>query len=342
MKPVRWGVLSTAKIGRDRVIPAMQQSPLCDIHAIASRDVTKARRTADELGIERSYGSYEELLANPEIEAIYNPLPNHLHVPWSIKAAEAGKHVLCEKPIAMTATEAGELVAARDSHGVLIEEAFMPRHHPQWKRVRSLLRSGTVGEVRAVQAAFSYHNINPDDVRNQAQIGGGGLYDIGSYCITLTRYAFEAAPKRVSALIDRDPTFDTDRLTGAIMDFGDGRQASFVCGTQMARYQGLIIFGTKSWIRVDCPFAMPGDWRARIEVGANIYPGAPVGETEEFEATEQYMLQGEDFSSRLRTRTPGDFPLEDAVLNMEVIDAIFRSGESHSWETVSNSRSMAT
>ena len=342
MNPVRWGVLSTAKIARERVIPAMQQSPLCDIEAIASRDPTKARESAKLLGIPKNYGSYEELLANSDIEAIYNPLPNHMHVPWSIKAAEAGKHVLCEKPIALTANEARTLLAARDKYGVLIEEAFMPRHHPQWKRVRELLSLGKIGDVRAVQAAFSYHNVDPMDVRNQVKIGGGGLYDIGSYCITLTRYAFEAAPKRVSALIDRDPTFGTDRLTGAIMDFGDGRQASFVCGTQMARYQGLIIFGTKSWIRVDCPFAMPSDWSARIEVGANIYPGAPVGETEEFEATEQYMLQGEDFSSRLRTRTPGDFPLEDAVLNMEVIDAIFRSGESHSWETVSNSRSMAT
>ncbi|HIB17638.1 MAG: 1,5-anhydro-D-fructose reductase [Alphaproteobacteria bacterium MarineAlpha9_Bin5] len=334
MKPVRWGVLSTAKIGRERVIPAMQQSPLCDIHAIASRDPMKARRTANELGIEKSYGSYEELLADPEIEAIYNPLPNHLHVPWSIKAAQTRKHVLCEKPIAMTATEAGELVAARDSYGVLIEEAFMPRHHPQWKRVRSLLRNGTIGEARAVQAVFSYHNINPDDVRNQAEIGGGGLYDIGSYCITLTRYAFEAAPKRVSALIDRDPTFGTDRLTGAIMDFGNGRLASFVCSTQMARHQSLLILGTKSWIRVNCPFAMPPDWRPQIEIGVNVSPPATVGETEEFEPTEQYMLQGEDFSNRLRTGTVSEFPLEDAVENMEVIDAIFRAAKSHSWETV--------
>ena len=338
MNPVRWGVLSTAKIARERVIPAMQQSQLCDIRGIASRDPAKAKKTADDLGIKNTYDSYEELIADPEIEAVYNPLPNHLHVPWSIRAAEAGKHVLCEKPIAMTASEARDLITTRDKCGVLIEEAFMPRHHPQWKKVRALLNGGKIGEVRAVQAAFSYHNVDPMDVRNQVKIGGGGLYDIGSYCITLTRYAFECAPSRVCAIIDYDPTYKTDRLTGAIMDFGGGRQASFLCGTQMARYQGLVIFGTKSWIRVDCPFAMPGDWRARIEIGANIYPGAPVGETEEFEATDQYMLQGEDFSSRLRTRTVGDFPLEDAVLNMEVIDAIFQSGQSHSWETIGNNR----
>ena len=334
MIPVKWGVLSTAKIGRERVIPSMQKGPLCDIHGISSRESAKAREVASTLGIGKTYGSYEELLADPIIEAVYNPLPNHLHVPWSIRAAEAGKHVLCEKPIAMNATETRELIKARDRCGVLIEEAFMPRHHPQWKRVRQLLQEGKVGEVRAIQAAFSYHNINPSDVRNQADIGGGGLYDIGSYCITLTRYVFEAPPLRVIALIDWDPQFRTDKLTGAILDFGEGRQANFICGTQMTRYQGLTILGTKSWIRIDCPFAMPEDWRAKIEIGANIMPGSAVDTTEVFDPIEQYMLQGEEFSKRIRTGGDSMFPLEDALENMKVIDALFRSAKSQSWEIV--------
>ena len=337
MNPVRWGVLSTAKIARERVIPAMQQGQLCDIQAIASRDPTKARESAKLLGIPKSYGSYEELLADSDIEAIYNPLPNHMHVPWSIKAAEAGKHVLCEKPIALTANEARKLLAARDKYGVLIEEAFMPRHHPQWKQVRSLLRQGTLGEILAVQAVFGYHNTDPKDVRNQVEIGGGGLYDIGSYCITLSRYVFEIAPKRVSAVINRDPVFGTDRLTGATIDFGEGRQASFVCSTQMVRYQQLLILGTKSWLRMDCPFAMPKDWRPQIEIGAHSAPPygpTGIGKIENFEPVDHYMLQGDEFSNRVRTGAAADFPLEDAIENMEVIDSIFKAAQSNSWETI--------
>ena len=223
MQPVKWGVISTAKIGTEKVIPAMQRGELCDIVAIASRDQARARETADGLGIPKAYGSYEELLADPEIEAIYNPLPNHMHVPWSIKAAEAGKHVLCEKPVSLTADEARTLVEARDRTGVLITEAFMVRSHPQWLRVRELIRGGRIGELRAVQGFFSYFKLDPDNIRNKADIGGGGIYDIGCYPVVGARFVFEAEPRRVVALIDRDPGMKIDRLTSAILDFGEGK-----------------------------------------------------------------------------------------------------------------------
>ena len=334
MDPVKWGVLSTAKIARERVIPSMQKSPLCRVHAIASRDLEKANLIGDSLGIDKRYGNYEQLLNDPEIEAIYNLLPNHLHVPWSIHAANAGKHVLCEKPISLNANEVGHLIRARDTNKVLIEEAFMPRHHPQWKRVRTLLQEGAVGEIRAVQAAFSYHNINPSDVRNQSDIGGGGLYDIGSYCIALTRFVFDQTPLRVTTTMDVDSSFGVDRLSSAILDFGEGRHSTLICGTQMARHQGFVIVGTKNWIRINCPFAMPDDWKATIDIGENTFPGASVAKSEVFPESDQYLLQSQNFAAKIRNEEKEDYPLEDALENMKVIDALFRAAQTAKWEPV--------
>ena len=334
MEPVRWGVLSTAKIAREKVIPSMQNSPNCQVQAIASRDLNKAKQVANELNIPKSYGHYEELLNDPQIEAIYNPLPNHLHVPWSIRAANAGKHVLCEKPISMDADELKDLMRARDANNVLIQEAFMPRHHPQWKRVKSLLQEGMLGDVCAVQAAFSYHNTNPDDIRNQSDIGGGGLYDIGSYCIALTRFVYDKPPLRVIAAMSFDEVFGTDRLTSAIMDFGEGKHSTFICGTQMTRHQGITILGTKNWIRIRCPFAMPDDWKAAIDIGENIYPGAGIKVTEEFPKIAQYLLQAEHFGAKIRNKETEDYPLEDALENMKAIDALFRSAKTTKWVAV--------
>jgi predicted dehydrogenase len=225
MKKVIWGILSTAKIATRKVIPAMQKSAWCDVRAIASRSLESARREAEALGISKAYGSYQELFADPEIEAVYNPLPNHLHVPFTLEAAAAGKHVLCEKPIALTAEEAGRLRAAAGK--VHIAEAFMVRFHPQWLRARELICQGTIGTPRAVQVFFSYFNDDPTNIRNRADVGGGAVYDIGCYAIVAGRYLFQAEARRAIALFDRDARFGTDRTTSGLVDFGDGRNLSF-------------------------------------------------------------------------------------------------------------------
>jgi len=331
MQPVTWGILSTAKIGVKKVVPAMQKGKLIRVEAIASRNLEQARRTADQLGIPKAYGSYEELLADGEIEAIYNPLPNHLHVPWSVKAAEAGKHVLCEKPVALTAAEAQILIEARDRHGVLVQEAFMVRYHPQWRRASELVREGRIGKLRAIQGFFSYTNTDPNNIRNQADIGGGALYDIGCYPVVTARFLFESEPARVVSLIDRDPELKIDRLTGALLDFPQG-QAAFACSTQLVAYQRMQIFGTKGRIEIEIPFNAPPDKPCRIFVDDGSIVGGASAATETFEVCDQYTIQGEVFSEHIRNGKPLEFPLEDAVKNMKVIDAVFRSAKSGAWE----------
>lgn len=333
MDPVRWGVISTAKIGREKVIPAMQAGALCDIRAIASRDLASAQAAASELGIEKAYGSYEEMLADPEIEAVYNPLPNHLHVPLSIQAAEAGKHVLCEKPIALTAAEAETLIAVRDRTGVRMEEAFMVRHHPQWRKARDLVREGKIGRLRAINGFFSYNNPDPTNIRNIADIGGGGIYDIGCYPVVTSRFIFGAEPTRVVSMIEYDPVMKTDRLASAILDFDEG-QAVFTCSTQLAAYQRMQMFGTEGRVEVIIPFNAPADQPCRISLDLENALGDASAMIEEFETTNQYTVQGDVFSRGVRTGTPPEFPIEDAVANMKVIDALFRSAKSGGWETV--------
>lgn len=330
MQKVKWGVLSTAKIGTVKVIPGMQGGRLCDIVAICSRDKSKAEEAAKKLGIPKAYGSYEEMLADPEIEAVYNPLPNHLHVPWSVKAAEAGKHVLCEKPLALTAAEAQTLIGARDRTGKLIQEAFMVRFHPQWLRAREIVRSGGIGELRAIQGFFSYYNADPANIRNRADIGGGGVYDIGCYPIVGSRFLFEAEPTRAVALVERDPAMKTDRLASAILDYPGG-QASFMCSTQLAPYQRMQIFGTKGRIEIQIPFNAPPDKPCRIFVDDGAGLGDTTAREEVFPAADQYQLQGDAFSRAIRTGEPLEFPLEDAVCNMKVLDAVYRSGDVGGW-----------
>jgi predicted dehydrogenase len=333
MEPVRFGIISTARIGVTKVIPGMQKSQHCRIEAIASRDLGRARAAAEALGIPKAYGSYAELLADPAIEAVYNPLPNHLHVPLSIEAAAAGKHVLCEKPIALTAAEAEKLIAARDRAGVLIQEAFMVRCHPQWRRARELVRTGRIGELRAVQGSFSYMNLDPANVRNQAGIGGGGLYDIGVYPVVTARFLFAAEPTRVAAQIERDPNFGTDRLSSALLAFPAG-QALFVCSTQLVPYQRMQIFGTAGRIEVEIPFNAPPDQPCRIFVDDGSRLADASAEAATFAVVDQYGLQGDVFARAIRESTPLEFPLEDAVRNMRVIDALFRAADSGRWEEV--------
>ena len=331
MRKVKWGVLGVAKIAVEKVIPAMQQGEASQIAAIASRDLGRARAAADKLGIERAFGSYEELLADREIEAIYNPLPNELHVPWTLKALAAGKHVLCEKPIALDAEEARSLIEARDRSGKLVAEAFMVRFHPQWRRAKELARSGALGELRAIQTFFSYRLLDPENVRNRPP-GGGGLYDIGCYAIVSARYIFGAEPTRVAATIDHDPNFLTDRLAGAILEFPGGRHSTFTIGTQMSPHQRVTIVGEAGRIEIMIPFNAPPDrpTEIAIDTGADLFGGGRRVET--FAVCDQYTLQGDAFSRAILNATPLEFPIEDAVANMRVIDALFRSAKSGSWE----------
>lgn len=327
---VRWGVLGAAKIAVEKVIPAMQRGLWSEVVGLASRDLKRAELAARTLGVPKAYGSYEELLADPDIEAVYNPLPNHLHVPLSIQAAEAGKHVLCEKPTGLNVAEAKQLLAARERTGVRIQEAFMVRTHPQWLAVRELLRSGRIGELRAVACVFSYFNRDASNIRNRREWGGGALMDIGCYPVNLSRFAFEDEPRRVFGLIERDPEWGVDRLTSAVLDFPTG-QATFTCSTQLTPYQRMQFYGTRGRVEVERPFNSPNDRPTRIHVYDNSDNAAGV-ETIEIPTCDQYTIQGDLFSRAVVEGTETPLPLEDSINNMAVIDAIFRSAESGRWE----------
>jgi predicted dehydrogenase len=328
---LRWGVLSTANIALQKVIPAMQRCELATVAAIASRDLARAQQAAAALDIPTAYGSYEELLADPAIDAIYNPLPNQLHVPWTIKAAEAGKHVLCEKPLSLTVAEARTLLAVRARTGVKIGEAFMIRSYPQWLRLRELLAEGRIGELRSVVGFFSYFNADPTSIRNSVESGGGALLDIGCYLIHASRFAFAEEPTRVVAAIDRDPQMHTDRLTSALLDFPSG-QSIFTCSTQLVAYQRVHFLGTRGRIEIEIPFNAPPDRPTRLFIDAtgDIFGGGIATET--FPVCDQYTLQGDAFSRAVLEDTQVPVPLEDAIANMAVIEAIFNSGKSGQWE----------
>jgi len=330
MERVRWGILSTAKIGTEKVIPAMQQGKFCEVAAIASRSAETANAVAKELGIPRAHGSYEALLADPDIDAIYNPLPNHLHVDWSIRALQAGKHVLCEKPIGLSSVEGQQLVdAGREHPSLKLMEAFMYRHHPQWQRARSIVREGGIGTLLTIQSVFSYFNADANNIRNKADIGGGGIMDIGCYPISLSRFIYESEPVRVSSLVDRDPSFRTDRRASVIMDF-EGPTSCFTCSTQMAPFQRVNIFGDQGRVEIEIPFNAPPDRPCKM------WHQHASASTEEitFEICNQYTIQGDLFARAVLDDTPVPTPIEDAVRNMKVIEAIFRSDESGGWEAV--------
>jgi predicted dehydrogenase len=331
---VRWGILSTAKIAREHVIPALKSGELMDVVAIASRDRNRAQETAAEFGISKAYDSYEALLADPEIDAIYNPLPNHLHAPLTIRALEAGKHVLCEKPIALNAEEAQQIEAAQRKSGKLVAEAFMVRFHPQWQRAREIVRSGRLGDVRAIHTFFSYHLTDPDNIRNQAEIGGGGLYDVGCYAVATARYIFGADPERVIGVFDRDPNMRTDRLASGLAEFPNGRHLAFSCATQLVPTQRVQIAGTKGRLEIQVPFNPRRDQPTRLVIddGRDLIGGG--AETEELPPTDQYQRQGDAFSRAILEGSSLEFPMADAIVNMRVLDALFRSEKSKAWEVV--------
>ena len=324
---LRWGVLSTANIGLKKVIPGMQQGQYTSVAAIASRDLAKAQEAAKALGIPTAYGSYEELLADANIDAIYNPLPNQLHVPWTIKAAEAGKHVLCEKPLSLTVAEAETLLAVRARTGVKIGEAFMVNCHPQWLRLRKLLNEHRIGELRSIIGFFSYFNVDSSNIRNRVEYGGGALMDIGCYLIHASRFAFGQEPTRVLALIDRDPQMHIDRLTSAILDFSTG-QSIFTCSMQLVPYQRIHFLGTRGRIEIEIPFNAPPDRPTRlfIDSSGDLFGGGI--STETFPVCDQYTLQGDAFSKAVLDGAEVPVPVEDAIKNMAVIEAILKSANS--------------
>jgi predicted dehydrogenase len=328
---VKWGVIGVAGIATEKVIPAMQRGEWSEVVAIASRNVERAEQAAEQLGIGKAYGSYEELLADPDIEAIYDPLPNHLHVPWSIKAAEAGKHVLCEKPISLTVEEARSLLEARDRTGVKIGEAFMIRTHPQWRKVLELIAAGRIGTVQSVIGYFSYNNRDPKNIRNILQYGGGGLMDIGCYLIYASRLAFGEEPSRVCGLVRYDPDTQTDVMTSAMLDFPSGPSV-FTCSTQVVPYQRVQLLGTEGRIEIEVPFNAPPDQPCRIFIDDGADPSGRGAEILEFEVCDQYTIQGDAFSTSIRQGTELPVPLEGSVRNMAVIEAILRSAKSGKWE----------
>src|SRR6185436_3616718 len=303
---IKWGVLGAANIALKKVIPGMQRGEWCEITALASRDLTKAQRAAKELGIPKAYGSYAELLDDPDVDAIYNPLPNHLHVPWTIRAAEAGRHVLCEKPIALSSADVGRLIEVRDRTGVIIQEAFMVRHHPRWIAARDLVRAGRIGPIRAVVGTFSYFNDAAANIRNQAEYGGGALLDIGCYLINTARMLIEREPLRVAAAIDRDPAFGTDRLTSMLLDFGDAH-AIGTCSTQLVPHQTVQAFGTRGRIEVAITFNTLADEPCRLLVddGSDL-SGAGMSFVE-VDACNQYTIQGDLFAAAILNRTAAPY-----------------------------------
>ncbi len=326
MSKLRWGVLSTSKFAQNKIIPAVKHCQHAEITAIASRNLSQAQETATRLGIAKAYGSYDELLADADIDAIYNPMPNHMHVDWSIKALQAGKHVLCEKPIGLSSVEGQQLVdAAKQFPNLKVMEAFMYRLHPQWQRAKQLVAEGKVGQLRTVQSFFSYFNTDANNIRNKADIGGGGMMDIGCYNVSLSRFIFGAEPKRVLGIAELDPQFQTDRLASGILDFGNGT-ATFTCSTQLAPYQRVNIFGTEGRIEIEIPFNAPPDKPCRMW-----HQQADKIEEIVFDICDQYTIEFDLFSLAVLNDTAVPTPLEDAVANMKVIEAVFESSKTGGW-----------
>ena len=328
MKKLNWGILSTAKIGIEKVIPAMQQGKLSEIVAIASRTHESAREAAKNLKIPKAFGSYQDLLDDTSIDAVYIPLPNHMHVPWTIKALAANKHVLCEKPIALTATEAKELLKETEKFPHLkVMEAFMYRHHPQWIRALELINGGGIGMVKTVHSFFSYYNDDPENIRNMVDIGGGGLMDIGCYCISLARLIFDEEPQRVFGKIEYDPGFETDRICSGILDFVQGT-STFTCSTQLVPYQRVNVFGTKGRIEIEIPFNAPPDKPCKM-----LFQNNEIIEEIEIKICDQYTIQGDLFSLAVLKNEKVPTLIEDAVENMKVLEAVIQSAEKEEWCT---------
>ena len=329
MKKLRWGILSTAKIGLKKVIPAMQKSKFCEITAIASRNLERANEESLKLRIPKAYGSYDKLFEDSEIDAIYIPLPNHLHVKWSIKSLEAGKHVLCEKPMGLSTIEIEKLIKSSQKYPKLkIMEGFMYRHHPQWEMTKKLVDEGKIGELKNIHSFFSYYNTDPKDIRNISEIGGGGMMDIGCYCISLARFIYGKEPIKVFGKSENDPKFNIDRICSGIMEFTNGI-STFTCSTQLVPYQKVNLFGTKGRIEIEIPFNAPHDKECKI-----IHQYGDKLDDISFELCDQYTLQGDLFSMAVLNNTKVPTPISDSLANMNVLEKILNSSQSNSWSVI--------
>lgn len=333
MKPVRWGVLSTSSFAEGKFLPGLRKTEMIDIGAVASRNLERAAEFALRNNIPTAYGSYEDLLADETIEVIYNPLPNDQHVEWTVKAAQAGKHVLCEKPMGLNATELDVLLPWASK--VHIAEGFMVRFHPQWAETRELIRSGSLGRITHMHVEFAYNNVDPTNIRNIAAVGGGAMYDIGCYAVVASRWFMDAEPKRVAAVCDRDPKFGTDRLTSGLLDYGDGRTCTFSVSTQSVNHQRVHVFGTDGRIEITLPFNQPLEDPAIYLTHDGSTPTGLDAVRHEIPTADQYTCQGEAFSLRVRNESPTDAPLRDAMTNMRIIDAVFRATQSGTFEAIS-------
>ena len=339
MEVVRWGILGAADIAVARTVPAMSEVPVAEARALASRDLDRARRAADALGIPRAYGTYEELLADPEIDAVYVPLPNHLHLEWSVRALDAGKHVLCEKPLALGVGDVAKLIKARDRTGRHVEEALVFRNHPQWSQIEESLRSGAIGRPLAVQGTLAKQFLDPNDIRNNPALGGGATYDLGTYIIAACNLVFGRAPVRVMATMERDPAFRIDRLVTAVLDYGDA-QASFTASSQggpaaWATHQQFSILGSSGWLRCNFPYAQARPTECHIELGDETSVGAFPTRVFDYPAVNQYALQVERFSRIVLGQPAKSWPIEDALLTLTIIQQLFESARSASWISIS-------
>jgi predicted dehydrogenase len=335
---IRWGVLGAAAIATGRTMPALHEAPSATLLALATRDAAKGRKLADELGIARLYDSYDALLADPDIDAVYVPLPNQLHFEWAMRALQAGKHVLCEKPLCISSDQVARLCAERDRTGRHIEEGFAFRNHPQWAKLAEILAAGTVGAVRAVHCTLAKQFLDPADVRNQLDAGGGALYDLGSYAISACNLVFGRAPLRVVAAMDRDPVFRTDRLTSALLDYGD-RHAAFTVGTQAGSdawgtHQQFTVLGSKGWLRLNFGFAHARPTACQLEVGESGSVGSFPTATFTFEPVNHYLLQVERFSRLLLGQAVPSWPIEDALHTLRTIEALFASARQDGWQAL--------
>ena len=335
---IRWGVLGAAAIATGRTMPAIIEAPSASLVALASRDAAKGRAVAEQFGIPRLHASYDALLADPEVDAVYIPLPNQLHFDWALRAMQAGKHVLCEKPLCTSAEQVAALIAERDRSGVHIEEGFAFRNHPQWAKLADILAAGTIGRVCAVHCTLAKQFLDPADVRNQLDAGGGALYDLGSYAISACNLIFQRPPARVVAAMDRDPAFGIDRLTSALLDYGD-RHAVFTVGTQSGAYgwgthQQLSVLGSQGWLRMNFGFAHARPTACQLEVGDGSHVGAFATATYTFEPANHYVLQIERFSQHLRGAAVAFWPIEDALHTLRTIEALFASARHDGWQTL--------
>jgi predicted dehydrogenase len=327
---LRFGILSTAKIGRDAVVPAMQDAENGVVTAVASRDLSKARAMADRFSVQHAFGSYEEMLASDVIDAVYIPLPTSKHVEWSIKAADAGKHVLCEKPIALKAAEIEMLIAARDRNKVLISEAFMVTYAPVWLKVRELIEGGAIGRLRHVQGAFTYFNRDASNMRNIPELGGGALPDIGVYPTITTRFVTQKEPLRIQAVTERDPEFGTDIYSSVKADFGDF-EMSFYVATQMANRQVMVFHGTEGYIEVKSPFNADRWGAEEVELTNQKHTESQIFR---FQDSRQYRRQVETFARAVKGEAVDLVSLENSLKNQKFIDAIYRASEHDGWEAV--------